>query len=164
MAVVFLERKGSKETAFSSCPVVEVCVLSKTLKKSRLAPCFSVCVVTTSSLWGREPGLGTSESQRDFRAPRGAPGLQHNSPVLHQGDVLGLFACCLPGSPLAVALAGDAVLIPPLVLALPAFGARTSWPCCASLGGEGWCHHHFNKSSYKVNLNTDEREVCFLSV
>lgn len=29
MAVVFLERKGSKEKGFSLCPVLEVCVLSK---------------------------------------------------------------------------------------------------------------------------------------
>lgn len=57
-----------------------------------------------------------------FGESPGARGLQHNNPVLHQRGVLGPFACCLPGSPLTAGLAGDAVLIPSLVLALPAWG------------------------------------------
>lgn len=35
MAVVFLERKGSEETGFSLCPVIEACVLCKILKSLR---------------------------------------------------------------------------------------------------------------------------------
>lgn len=64
----------------------------------------------------------TDREQCGFMGSLGARGLQHNNLVLHQSGVLRPFACSLPGSPLTAGLAGDAVLIPSLVPALPAWG------------------------------------------
>lgn len=111
LAAVFLGRKGSEETDFSSCPVVEVWYPKVSFS--------SMFVLSLPMRDGARVVLLHRWQQCGFLESPGARGLQHSDPVPHHRGVPRPLACRVPPP----CWLGRWCCAPPsLLLALPAWG------------------------------------------